>query len=100
MKNVRYEDYDIEWLGDGTEEDDEGEGESRSNGLRHTGKKRKEGGNRFAFLGNGFHVREFDGRDITSYMGNLDEKGRDVQPVYDMKLMEKMAGWSIGDNGE
>jgi hypothetical protein len=33
--------------------------------------------NRFEFLGNGFEVREFDGRDITYYWGLLN--GKDVQ---------------------
>lgn len=33
--------------------------------------------NRFEFLGNGFHVREFDGRDLSHYLGLLN--GEDVQ---------------------
>jgi len=52
--------------------------------------------NRFAFLGNGFDTREFDGRDITHYLGNLDDEGRDVQPQYDEDLINKLAGWSVG----
>ncbi|KAJ9645779.1 hypothetical protein H2199_002819 [Coniosporium tulheliwenetii] len=56
--------------------------------------------NRFAFLGNGFEVREEDGRDITNYLGCLDEEGRDVQPVWDEGLIEKLAGWSIGEEYE
>lgn len=31
--------------------------------------------NRFAFLGNGFQVREFDGRDLSFYLGILDGVG-------------------------
>ncbi|EME45831.1 hypothetical protein DOTSEDRAFT_171457 [Dothistroma septosporum NZE10] len=50
--------------------------------------------NIFAFLGNGFDTREFDGRDITHYLGLLD--GEDVQPVYDDEILNKMAGWAIG----
>lgn len=53
-------------------------------------------GNRFAFLGNGFETRESDGRDITNYLGSLDEEGKDVQPAYDEKLIERLAGWAIG----
>lgn len=56
--------------------------------------------NRFAFLGNGFEVREEDGRDITNYLGCLDEEGRDLQPVWDESLIEKLAGWSIGEEYE
>lgn len=55
-------------------------------------------GNRFAFLGNGFSVREQDGRDITDYLGLLPGKGgveRDVQPDYDEGLIHKMAGWTL-----
>lgn len=36
--------------------------------------------NRFYYLGNGFAAREMDGRDITWYLGLLDDK--DVQPVF------------------
>lgn len=50
--------------------------------------------NRFAFLGNGFDTREFDGRDITNYLGSLD--GRDVQPEYDQDLIKTLAGWAVG----
>ena len=64
MEGVRWEDYEIEYRGE----------------------------NMFAFLGNGFHAREFDGRDITNYLGGLDEEGRDVQPEYDDKLIETLGG--------
>ena len=50
--------------------------------------------NRFAFLGNGFDTREFDGRDITNYLGLLD--GTDTQPDYDADLINKLAGWAVG----
>ena len=66
MEKPRYEDFDIEYWDD----------------------------NRFAFLGNGFDTREFDGRDITNYLGLLD--GEDVQPDYDPDLINKMAGWAVG----
>ena len=67
MKAPRYEDFEIEYWYE----------------------------NEFAFMGNGFEAREFDGRDITNYLGCLDENGRDVQPVYDEGLIQKLAGWSI-----
>ena len=51
--------------------------------------------NRFAFLGNGFEMREFDGRDITDYLGCLDDEGRDVQPEWDGELIHKLAGWTL-----
>jgi hypothetical protein len=67
LEEVRYEDYEIErWQG-----------------------------NRFAFLGNGFDRREEDGRDVTGYLGNLEE-GRDVQPVYGEELKGELAGWAQG----
>ncbi|KAK4889819.1 hypothetical protein LTR27_011437 [Elasticomyces elasticus] len=50
--------------------------------------------NRYAFMGNGFDTREFDGRDITHYLGILDDK--DEQPVYGEELMGKLAGWAVG----
>lgn len=50
--------------------------------------------NRFAFLGNGFDTREFDGRDITNYLGSLD--GTDQQPDYDQDLVNTLAGWAVG----
>ncbi|EMC94065.1 hypothetical protein BAUCODRAFT_36536 [Baudoinia panamericana UAMH 10762] len=50
--------------------------------------------NRYAFLGNGFDTREFDGRDITMYLGLMD--GEDRQPDYDEDLINKLAGWSVG----
>lgn len=57
--------------------------------------------NRFAFLGNGFATREFDGRDITNYLGLLDGngdgqgEGKDRQPDYDESLITKLAGWTL-----
>jgi hypothetical protein len=50
--------------------------------------------NRYAFLGNGFEVREADGRDITNYLGLL-EDGRDVQPEYDDGLIDVLGGVHI-----
>jgi len=70
MKQPRYEDYEITYWHE----------------------------NEFAFMGNGFETREFDGRDITNYLGSLD--GRDVQPRYDEKLIEKLAGWTIDESYE
>lgn len=67
MKAPRWEDYDVQWWG-----------------------------NRFSWLGDGFHVREFDGRDITDYLGNLDKEGRDIQPEWDESLIDTLAGWAIG----
>lgn len=67
MAAPRYEDFDIEYCND----------------------------NRFSFLGNGFATREFDGRDITHYLGFLDDEGRDVQPEYDEDLINKLAGWTL-----
>ncbi|EKG15124.1 Flavin-containing monooxygenase-like protein [Macrophomina phaseolina MS6] len=52
-------------------------------------------GNRFAWLGNGFEVREEDGRDVTYYLGLLGEKDR--QPEYGEELVERMAGWRLGE---
>ena len=68
MEAPRYEDYEIVYRGE----------------------------NMFAFMGNGFEVREFDGRDITNYLGGLDEEGRDVQPVYGEELKGELAGWAQG----
>lgn len=68
MSDVRWEDYDIAYWDD----------------------------NRFAFLGNGFHMREYDGRDTTDYVGCLDPDGKDVQPIWDESLVDKLAGWNIG----
>ncbi|KAK0845165.1 hypothetical protein LTR03_007663 [Friedmanniomyces endolithicus] len=50
--------------------------------------------NRFAFMGNGFDEREFDGRDITHYLGLLE--GKDEQPEYGEESMGKLAGWAVG----
>jgi hypothetical protein len=64
LRSPRFEDFDIEYWGE----------------------------NRFAFLGNGFEVREFDGRDVTNYLGCLDELGRDLQPEYDPDLINILGG--------
>lgn len=56
--------------------------------------------NMFAFLGNGFEVREFDGRDITNYLGCLDEEGRDVQPEYDAGLVDVLGGFTLDESYE
>ena len=42
----------------------------------------------------GFDTREFDGRDITNYLGLLD--GEDKQPDYDPDLINTLAGWAVG----
>lgn len=52
-------------------------------------------GNRFAWLGNGFEVREGDGRDVTYYLGLLG--GVDRQPVYGEEMVGRMAGWGLGE---
>jgi hypothetical protein len=54
-------------------------------------------GNMWAFMGNGFEVREFDGRDITDYLGSLNEEGRDVQPDYDEGLKHVLGGFTLGE---
>lgn len=51
LENVRFEDYEIEYLS----------------------------GNAFNFLGNGFHVREYDGSDLTWYYGLMNGENR--QPL-------------------
>jgi hypothetical protein len=56
LQSPRYEDYDIKYRCD----------------------------NQWEFLGNGFSVREFDGRDTTFYMGLLD--GQDRQPEYLLRI--------------
>ncbi|KAL1310668.1 hypothetical protein AAFC00_000934 [Neodothiora populina] len=66
LKAPRYEDFEIEYWNQG---------------------------NRFAFLGNGFEVREGDGRDITHYLGSLG--GDDRQPEYDAGLIYRLAGWTL-----
>lgn len=45
--------------------------------------------NRFEFLGNGFQTREFDGRDLSYYLGILDEVG-DVQLDLEAELAKDM----------
>ncbi|KAF2745554.1 FAD/NAD(P)-binding domain-containing protein [Sporormia fimetaria CBS 119925] len=69
MSAPRYEDFDIEYWDD----------------------------NVFAFMGNGFELREFDGRDITNYLGSLDDDGRVVQPEYDETLIEVLGGCTLDD---
>lgn len=56
--------------------------------------------NPFAFLGNGTSLREFDGRDVTKYLGCLNEHGEDIQPVFGSELVAKMAGWSLDKSCE
>lgn len=56
LKTPRYEDFDIEYESD----------------------------NQWNFLGNGFSVREFDGRDTTDYCGLLN--GVDKQPEFNIDL--------------
>ena len=70
MEQPRYEDYEIEYWGD----------------------------NMFEFFGNGFEVREFDGRDITNYLGCLDEEGKDVQPEYDEGLIDVLGGVTLDES--
>lgn len=72
MEQPRYEDYDIVYRNE----------------------------NMFAFLGNGFETREFDGRDITNYLGCLDEEGRDVQPDYDKGLLDVLGGFTLDESYE
>lgn len=69
MESPRYEDFEIVYWGE----------------------------NCFAFLGNGFEVREFDGRDVTGYLGSLEEGGRDVQPEYDEGLLDVLGGFTLGE---
>jgi hypothetical protein len=69
MEQPRYEDYEIEYWAE----------------------------NMFEFLGNGFEMREFDGRDITNYLGNLDE-GSDVQPEYDERLIDVLGGVTLDES--
>ncbi|CAK7206931.1 hypothetical protein SEUCBS139899_009738 [Sporothrix eucalyptigena] len=57
MKTPRYEDYEFDYLST----------------------------NQWAFLGNGFHVREFDGRDTTYWMGLLG--GQDKQPDFNEEIL-------------
>lgn len=57
LRNPRYEDYEIRYLSN----------------------------NQWAFLGNGFAAREFDGRDTSFWMGLLD--GKDSQPQYNEKIL-------------
>ncbi|KAF2678557.1 FAD/NAD(P)-binding domain-containing protein [Lentithecium fluviatile CBS 122367] len=69
MESPRYEDFEIEYWDE----------------------------NRFAFLGNGFETREFDGRDITNYLGCVDDEGRDVQPEFDQGLIDVLGGITLDD---
>ena len=59
LSQPRYEDYDIKYMS----------------------------GNQWEFLGNGFHMREFDGRDTTYWMGLLDQEDR--QPVFNENVLPK-----------
>ncbi|KAH7319073.1 putative dimethylaniline monooxygenase [Rhexocercosporidium sp. MPI-PUGE-AT-0058] len=59
MKTVRWEDYELKYANR----------------------------NRFWYLGNGFSQREFDGRDLTWYLGLLN--GKDVQPEYSFDLQSQ-----------
>lgn len=69
LENPRYEDYNIEYLDDK---------------------------NLFSFLGNGFATREFDGRDITNYLGFLERQGEDdQQPKFDDGLVEILGGATL-----
>ncbi|EGV65316.1 hypothetical protein PSN45_002536 [Yamadazyma tenuis] len=45
-----------------------------------------ENDNRFAYFGNGFHVREFDNRDLSWYLGLLD--GKDEEPDYTDEMIK------------
>lgn len=69
LKAPRYEDYDIKYWNQ----------------------------NLFSFLGNGFEMRELDGRDITNYLGLLEE-GQDVQPEYNDELVNRLAGWTLPED--
>ncbi|RDW59448.1 hypothetical protein BP6252_12535 [Coleophoma cylindrospora] len=44
--------------------------------------------NRFHYLGNGFSAREFDGRDLSWYLGLLD--GEDKQPVFSREQIQDL----------
>ncbi len=66
LATPRYEDYDIEYAS----------------------------ANQWHFLGNGFALREFDGRDTSFWMGLLD--GEDREPVYDADIIK---GGASGENG-
>ncbi|KAJ9157859.1 FAD/NAD-P-binding domain-containing protein [Pleurostoma richardsiae] len=57
LRSPRYEDYDIKYMSN----------------------------NQWEYLGNGFHMREFDGRDTTFWMGLLD--GEDRQPQYNGNIL-------------
>lgn len=59
LKEPRYEDYEITYLSK----------------------------NQWGFLGNGFHVREFDGRDTTFWMGLLN--GLDKQPKFNEQVLNE-----------
>lgn len=48
---------------------------------------------RWAFMGNGFDTREFDGRDITNYLGLMNDE--DIQPDYDEGLINILAGHTL-----
>lgn len=58
MSSPRYEDYDFSYVSS----------------------------NQWAFLGNGFSAREFDGRDTTYWMGLLNDQ--DAEPVYNEEILD------------
>lgn len=60
LENPRYENYEIKYMSK----------------------------NQWEFLGNGFHVREFDGRDTTYWMGLLN--GVDQEPVYNEAIWKQV----------
>ena len=70
MKQPRFEDFEIEYWDE----------------------------NMFVFMGNGFEMREFDGRDLTNYLGSVDEHGRDVQPDYDTGLIDVLGGTTLDES--
>jgi hypothetical protein len=58
IEHPRYEDYDMEYKSE----------------------------NRWAFLGNGFSTRDYDGRDVTWFWGLVD--GKDKSEEYELKWKE------------
>lgn len=51
--------------------------------------------NRFSYLGDGFTAREYDGRDLSWYLGSLDEEGRDVQPEFGEDVVDFAAAGEV-----
>jgi len=71
LEDPRYEDYEIEYV---------------------------DRMNMFSFLGNGFATREFDGRDITNYLGLLErQEENDREPIFDEGLVEILRDASLND---